>query len=276
VKLDQATRIWVIIASASAIVIFGCGILRAAGTLGPGTLFAAFGASIVILLFVAIKLANTRPRLNLTLAAETLVALGIFSLITSIAVVLFGVSEFMTEIANRDLSLEDMRRFAWPFGEGLAAAAIAPFVATLLRHVESNIATVESGDAGIADAAREAATLADELKLATKNIRNVNEELEGTQDAFTSALGGAVRAITTLSTTLQTEADRLKVALQRVQAEATGLADASEKSRTVVGELGIGLSALNTSSKDARELLDALGKLIESVERFVKPDRPAR
>src|SRR6185369_1241605 len=110
----------------------------------------------------------------------------------------------------------------------------------------------------------------------TINIRNINDELEGTKDAFTSALGGAVRATSTLSTTLQTEADRLKVALQRVQAEATGLADASEKSRIVVGELGTGLSALNTSSKDARELLDALGKLIESVERFVKPDRPAR
>jgi hypothetical protein len=47
------------------------------------------------------------------------VALGIFSLIVSIAVVLLNVSDFMTEIASRDLSSEDMRRFAWPFAEGL-------------------------------------------------------------------------------------------------------------------------------------------------------------
>jgi hypothetical protein len=100
------------------------------------------------------------------------VALGIFSLIVSIAVVLLNVSDFMTEIASRDLSSEDMRRFAWPFAEGLAAAAIAPFVATLLRHVESNISTVESGEAGMATAAREAEMLAAELKATTGSIRD--------------------------------------------------------------------------------------------------------
>jgi hypothetical protein len=95
----------------------------------------------------------------------------------------------------------------------------------------------------------------------------------GTKDAFEKALGSTVKAISTLSATLQTEAERLKVALQRVQAEATGLADASQKGRVAVGELGTGLSELSASTKDARELLDALGRLIESVERYIKPDR---
>jgi methyl-accepting chemotaxis protein len=272
VKLDPATRTWLIFSCAAAVTIFIFGILRAAGTLGPGTLFASFAASIVVLLYLAIKLSSTRPRLNLTLAAETLVALGIFSLITSIAVALFGVSEFMIDVTSRDLSVEDMRRFTWPFGEGLAAAAIAPFVATLLRHIESNVSTVESGEAGMADAAREAATLADQLRLTTTTIKTINAELTGTKDAFETALGSAVRATSVLSGTLQTETERLKLALQRVQAEATGLADASGKSRVAIAELGTELSTLGSSSKDARELLDALGKLIDSVERYVKPD----
>jgi hypothetical protein len=161
-----------IFSSVAAVTIFICGILRAIGKLGPGMLFASFAASIVVLLYLAIKLSSTRPRLNLTLAAETLVALGIFSLITSIAVALFGVSEFMVDIASRDLSIEDMRKFTWPFGEGLAAAAIAPFVATLLRHIESNISTVESGEAGMADAAREAATLSSGNSRAIVTIRS--------------------------------------------------------------------------------------------------------
>jgi hypothetical protein len=148
VKLDGATRVWIVSCSVAAVCIFLTGALRASSILGPGTLFGAFTISIAILLFFAIKLATARPRLNLTLAAETIVAIGIFSLIISIAVVLFSVSGFMIEISQRDLTITDMRRFAWPFGEGLAAAAIAPFIATLLRHIESNLASVDSGDAG--------------------------------------------------------------------------------------------------------------------------------
>lgn len=271
-KLDRATKTWLIFSCIAAVTIFISGILRATGTLGPGMLFASFAASIVVLLYLAIKLSSTRPRLNLTLAAETLVALGIFSLITSIAVALFGVSEFMVDVTSRDLSIEDMRKFTWPFGEGLAAAAIAPFVATLLRHIESNVSTTESGEAGLADAAREAVVLADQLRLATTNIRAINAELAGAKGGFETAIGSAVRATNILSGALQTEAERLKLALQRVQAEAIGLADASEKSRVAVAELGTELSTLGASSKDARELLDALGKMIDSVERFIRPD----
>ncbi len=270
-KIEEATRLWLIASSAAAVAIFASGILRAAGKIGPGTLFLVFALSIVGLLYLAIKLASARPRLNLTLAAETLVALGIFSLIISIAVVLFGVSEFMIEVSKRDLSIDDMRRFAWPFGEGLAAAAIAPFIATLLRHIESNVSSIDSGDAGMADAAREATVLAAELKKAVGNIQNVNAQLVGTKEAFETSLGGAVRAAGVFASSLLTETDRLKIALQRVQAEATGLADASEKSRVRVSELGTSLSSLVSSSNDAREMLDALGKLIDSVERYIKP-----
>jgi hypothetical protein len=273
VKLERATRTWLIFATLAALAVFGSGLMRAIGVWGEGALFGAFAVSIVVLIYLAIKLARVKPRLNLTLAAETIVALGIFSLIISVAVVLLNVSEFLTEIASRDLSIEDMRRFAWPFAEGLTAAAIAPIVATLLRHVESNISMVESGEAGMATAAREAETLAAELKAMTGNIQSINAELAGTKGAFEKALGSAVKATGTLSATLETEAERLKVALQRVQAEATGLANASQKGRIAVDELGTGLSELNASTKDARELLDALSKLIESVERYIKPDK---
>lgn len=270
-KLEEATRTWLIASSVAAIAIFASGILRAAGKLGPGTLFVVFAISMVVLLYLALKLANARPRLNLTLAAETLVALGIFSLIISIAVVMFSASEFMLEIAKRDLSMEDMRRFAWPFGEGLMAAAVAPFIATLLRHIESNVSSADSGDASFADAAREAEALTDEIKRTVANLKAINAQLIGTKDAFEGALSGAVKATSAFAAILQTETDRLKLSLQRVQAEATGLADASEKSRVRVSELGGSFGELVTSSREAKEMLDALGKLIESVERYIKP-----
>src|SRR5262249_53552017 len=161
----------------------------ASGFLGNWTLGGTFIAAIAILLYLAIRLSTARPRLNLTLAAETVVALGIFSLIISIMVVILGVSEFMMEFTSRDPSLEHFRCFALPFAEGLMAAAIAPFIATILRHVESNTAAADSADTGIADAARAAATLAEELKATITHFHAVNAEIDSTKDAFTAALG---------------------------------------------------------------------------------------
>jgi hypothetical protein len=229
--------------------------------------------SIVLLFLLAMKLAGAKPRLNLTIAAESVVALGIFSLILSIAVALYGISDFVTQMATRDLTIDDIRRFTVPFIEGLAAAALAPFIATVLRHFEASFAAIESGETGMTEAAREAAGLALELKNTTTVIAGLNKELTGTKGAFKSALTGAVAAAGRLGTTLETETERLKFAFQRVQAEATALSDASERSRTAVSAFGSSMTALSASSSEARELLDALGNLIDSVERYVRPDR---
>lgn len=272
-KLDPTTKTWLRSTSIAAAAILICAPLRATGKLGPWTLFIVFFVSILALVALAVKLADARPRLNLTIAAESIVALGIFSLILSIAVALYGVSDLITEMAKRALSIEDIRRFSVPFIEGLAAAAIAPFIATILRHVEASFIAAESGEMGLSEASREASSLAAELKQATETIAGLNRELTGTKGAFESAIMGAAGAAGSLGTTLQTEAERLKFALQRVQAEATGLSDASAKSRDAVVTFGSSMAGLSSSAHDAHELLDALGKLIESVERYVKPDR---
>ena len=124
-KLDATTKIWLGSTFAAALAILICAPLRASGVLGEWTLLFAFFVSIVLLFLLAMKLAGAKPRLNLTIAAESSVALGIFSLILSIAVALYGVSDFMTEIAKRDLTIDDIHRFTVPFIEGLVAAALA-------------------------------------------------------------------------------------------------------------------------------------------------------
>jgi hypothetical protein len=272
-KVDAATKIWAGSASTAAAAIFLCAFLRATGALGAFTLIPVFVVAIVLLVLIAVKLAAARPRLNLTIAAESIIALGIFSLILSLIVALHGVSEFVEDAARRSLTIEDINRFTVPFIEGLAAAGIAPFIATILRHFEASFAAIESGETGMTEAAREATVLAKELKNATAIITSINKELMKTKDAFESAFMGALEGVAGLGTTLQTETERLKFALQRVQAEATALSDASEKSRTAVSAFGTSMVGLTASSSDARELLDALGKLIDSVERYVRPDR---
>ena len=143
----------------------------------------------------------------------------------------------------------------------------------LVEQFQSGDAAAFEREAGMAEAAREAIGLALELKNATAALAGLNKELTGTKGAFEAALANAVSAVRSLGETLDVETDRLKLALQRVQAEATGLSDASEKSRTAVSAFGSSMVALSSSSREARELLDALGKLIESVERYVRPDR---
>jgi hypothetical protein len=177
------------------------------------------------------------------------------------------------QILGREMTTEDIRRFTVPFIEGLAAAALAPFIATVLRHFEASFAATESGETGMTEAAREAVNLANELKGATVLVAGLNKEFAGTKGAFESALTSAVAAAGRLGTTLETETERLKFAFQRVQAETTAFSDASEKSRVAVSGFGSSMAGLSASSKDARELLDALGKLIESVERYLRPER---
>src|SRR4029079_10936710 len=127
-----------------------------------------------------------------------------------------------------------LRRISVPFIEGLLAAGIAPFIATLLRHFEASYSAVESGETGITEAAREATGLATELRNATAEVAGLNKELSATKGSFDTAFRGVIAAAGSLSTALETETERLRFALQRVQAETTALSDSSEKARGAV------------------------------------------
>ena len=69
---------------------------------------------------------------------------------------------------------------------------------------------------------------------------------------------------------LWNEGKRAKEALEHTQSAATAFASAAEKTGATTSKLGVDLGHLTKSSADARALLDALSKAIESVERFVK------
>src|SRR4051812_14279409 len=118
-KLDRPTAIWAAAATCAALVITICAVLRGTGHLGAWKFVSAFVIAIVLLLLLAGKLAAERPRLNLTIAAESIVALGIFSLILSLIVALNSMSDFVKEFSTRDLTIEDISRLTVPFMEGL-------------------------------------------------------------------------------------------------------------------------------------------------------------
>jgi hypothetical protein len=74
---------------------------------------------------------------------------------------------------------------------------------------------------------------------------------------------------------LWNEGKRAKEALGHTQAAATAFAGAAEKTGVATAKLGADLGGLTKSSADARALLDALSKAIESVQRFVKVGAPS-
>jgi methyl-accepting chemotaxis protein len=272
-KLDATTKIWVWCAAAGSLVIVISAYYRAIGDIHEWSLIASFAAIVVALFILALKLATVRPRLNLTVAAETIVALGIFSLVISITLGIYGVLTLSSpQMFASDISLEDVRRFVLPFLEGLSTAAVAPLVATFLRNFEASFSFHETGEAGMTETVLAASELAKQLERASANFTKLNEELDRNSDRLQSATASAATGANRLGEVFQTEANRLGHALQRVQAEVTGLSDATERGRGAVSNLTSGMSGLSDSAKDARDLLNALGSLIESVERFVRPE----
>jgi hypothetical protein len=87
------------------------------------------------LFFAALYLrSRSAMRFDMTVAAETLVALGVFSLITGIVLAVITTPSLHVTASNG--TLQDFEPLLIPFAEGLFASAAAPLLATLLRQIE--------------------------------------------------------------------------------------------------------------------------------------------
>lgn len=225
-------------------------------------------ALLVALFFLAVALSRDTQSLNHTIAAETIVAIGIFSLVVSLAGAIYRIQPILSNKSNTSFIYSELAPLGGLFFEGLIAAAVAPLLATMLRNIDGGENEAESAEPDLAEAAKKAKHLAKELDKAGSIIGTLNEGLLDQVEVLKKAATSAASATTGLVEALKNETERLKIALQRVQAELGGLSDASAKGREAVVNLGGSMGAASTSAKEARELLDALGKLIDSVERF--------
>jgi hypothetical protein len=85
--------------------------------------------------FAALYLrSRSATRFDMTVAAETLVALGVFSLIAGIVLAVIATPSL--QITGGNGTLADFEPLLIPFAEGLFASAAAPLLATLLRQIE--------------------------------------------------------------------------------------------------------------------------------------------
>lgn len=261
-------RVWIVASLMSVVAVGVAAALRTSNTL-PQYGFTVFTVlTALVLTCVAFFIGRSSRQFNLTVAAETLVAFGVLSLVVGLGTaILLAVNRF--QMANA-IAMDDLKTVTTVFIEGLFTAAVCPMLAMLIRIREAQLRIVEAAGPEMDAAARAADTLTAQLKSVTTNLAALNASLEREVKTFKTAasdVGGAARV---MADNLWNEGKRAKEALEQTQAAATTFAGAAEKTGAATAKLGADLGGLTKSSADARALLDALSKAIESVERFVK------
>lgn len=199
-----------------------------------------------------------RSDFDAVIAAEMIVAFGVLSLILGITAAVTPLFIGTATLAVADLSA--LAGIATPFLEGLATAGLAPFFAVLLRIEAHEAEAAFDSGADLSGLAAATHDLTREVRGAFKAMRQLGEGLQL-----------ATGASTQLAHRLDVDLDRIAASLAQSETRVTLLATAAETSTTHITRLADEASRLNAAASEAGTMLAALGDLIESVERFVKP-----
>lgn len=190
-------------------------------------------------------------------AAETVVAFGVFSLVVGLVSVgfrfLFGYADF--QLLQNGQFLDFL-----PFLEGLATAGFAPLAAIYLRL---RTAELDSGVDAVGDLL--------ELSRATTDLTRQMVAAKNAIETFGSGADAAGKSTVGLASAMKSEADKWGLALQEGQAHVKTFGAAAKDGSTDVSKLAEETRKLKSAAADTSKLLDELARLIASVERFVAP-----
>jgi hypothetical protein len=145
------------------------------------------------LFFAALYLrSRSAKRFDMTVAAETLVALGVFSLITGIVLAVIATPSAHITIGSS--TLPELEPLLIPFAEGLFASAVAPLLSTLLRQIEvlKYAPYPESDSSGkeLNRLRREADSAAEALNKITTATETASKNVATFAEATKSVVGG--------------------------------------------------------------------------------------
>jgi methyl-accepting chemotaxis protein len=263
-----AFRTWIVASLFGVIIVVLASTCRAFGIL-PRYAFATLSVvAACALTLIAFAIGRNTRQFNLTVAAETLVAFGVLSLVVGLgSAILLAVGRF--QVTNV-IAIDDLSEVTTVFIEGLFTAAVCPMLAMLIRIREAQLRIVEAGGPEMDAAARAADALTNQLKTVTTHLSALNISLEKEVKTFQTAAADVSGAARVMAESLWSESKRVKEALQRVETGAASLGAAAEKTGAATTRLGTDLSSLTKSASEAKALLDALSNAVESVERFIK------
>jgi hypothetical protein len=260
------------------------------------------------LFFAALYLrSRSATRFDMTVAAETLVALGVFSLIAGIVLAVIATPGLHITAGNSPLV--DFEPLLIPFAEGLFASAAAPLLATLLRQIEvlKYAPHSEGGSSGeqlnrlkhdVDSAAKALSQLRIETEAATKNtasfakaaksiVDSLNDLAANMKDAkgiipttlsfvareIGSAGPGVTAAFDTAADNIRTGGGRVSAAFAATSSSlddfTTKVASSTETTKKMAEEL----EGLSKDAHATTGVLKRLQQLIESVTNFIRPEK---
>lgn len=266
--------------------------------LGPHPLL-LFGCNFSIILLLALTAMRAHRasdgEFDSGVAAETIVAFGVLSLILGLAAAIVPA----LELAKNGLAFDakTLTSLGAPFVQGLAAAGLAPVVAVLLRNFSAEHGGVESTEEELKRLAHAVGRLTGELGSARTMAAALTGALSDARDAtirlgpdLTSQIDGVAQAAGRIAPALTAGAASLAGVLDqsgrdfadelndagarfatrlddaRARVEALGLA--ADGGASHLAGLSTELARVRTGAAESAELLDALAELIASVERF--------
>lgn len=194
-------------------------------------------------------------------AAEAIVAFGVFSLVLGLGSVLF---RFLFKwVDPAQVLAGDLMIFS-PFVEGLVTAGLAPIFAIWVRMfaAQHDVFDVVEDLDGLAVATGELVREMTSAKLALQHFG------EGAIKAGASTHG--------LADTMRSEADKWALALVEAQAHVRTFGEASRAGSGDVSSLAGEVARLREAAAASATMLEELSRLIEQIERFVAPRSAGR
>lgn len=259
--------------------------LSPAGSVGGDVYFLLGTLGAQLWLFIAaIQLrAKDLPRFDMLVAAELIIALGILSLILGIISAVFFA--FHDVAVNAGFTPEVLRPLLSPFAVGLFAAGVAPVLATTLRQIEvlkysgakEGESTPETELEGLRAGIREATVVLGNFTAACQRSQAVFEKSAtsfnksaATYEAATVRIETALRHLADVA---GAEAGRVAASLE---AMTKNISIYEKKVALAAHEMGTLTDAtvrFRTAAEEGATLVGGLQKVIDSVERFIHPDR---
>ncbi len=270
---------------------------------GIGTLVAQMELFFAALYFRS----RSATRFDMTVAAETLVALGVFSLITGI--VLAVIAARGLQITASTSTLADFEPLLIPFAEGLFASAAAPLLATLLRQIEvlKYAPYSEGGSPGehlnslkhdADNAAKALSQLRIEAEAATKHTRSFAKAATSILDSLNDLAANLMDAKGVVPSTLSFVAREIgnagpgvtgafDAAADNIRAGGVRVSAAFAATSSSLDDFTAKVASGAETSKRMNEELERLGQdahatagilkrlqqLIESVTNFIRPEK---
>lgn len=222
------------------------------------------------------------------MTSELIITCGIASLILHVAIAGFYIDDELAN--NRGFSEQTVRVAATVFSEGLVCAAFAPVIAVVFRFVEGHGDEATSPSPTPEDIAGVLDELAERAARLTLNMERLSLAIGDSAERYEGAAVRVTTALEALATDIQANGQSVSRQLSQLESRTRSFGDSvaqtSSDLRTVGSDASDAFGAIADGIKASGEqvdefavkvraggeLLDGLSDLINSVNRFIRPD----